>query len=146
MPTYIYCILLVSALTASCPAYLSEITHSQYRQLFLSLTSVFFTLGIFIISVLNVLMTYKNSGLCLTVCFIILIILTAFIVPESPHWLAVIKLDLNSAKRNLKLLNPNDTVSYTLRLLLCLLIIFMIPLSTYYTFHNVNLVLLIVDV
>lgn len=102
---------LISALTASCPAYISEITHSRYRQLFLSLTSAFFTLGIFIISVLHVLMTYKQSGIFLTVCFTVLIISTAFIVPESPHWLAVIKLDFDSAKSNLKRLNPNDEVS-----------------------------------
>ncbi|XP_065217214.1 facilitated trehalose transporter Tret1-like isoform X2 [Planococcus citri] len=106
----VLCGLSRGALTATCPGYISEITYSQYRQLFLSLTTTFFTLGVFIVSFLHAFTTYVHAALFLSGCFVALTVLTYLVVPESPHWLAVIKLDSTTAKRNLKKLNPNQSV------------------------------------
>lgn len=93
------------AITSHCPTYISEITHSDFRQMFLSFCTLYFTLGYCIITLFNLWLTSQDVAWCFAVIFTIIAIFVAVFVSESPHWLAVIKSDITKAKTTLRKYN-----------------------------------------
>lgn len=102
----------VSALTSHSSTYISEITHGDYRQMLLSLTTVYFSLGYSATSGANLMFSWTEAGLIFAILFSILCTLAVVLVPESPHWLAVIRLDSRRAKNTMKKLNPEHAVRH----------------------------------
>lgn len=97
--------------------YVSEISHSSYRQILLSLNSVFFSGGILTAtSLANLDLNVANSAfIWLTIANIVLIII---FLPESPIWLLKFKSSKNvdKAKAAMKKIYPkNDQVIIRLK-------------------------------
>lgn len=90
--------------------YVSEIAHPSYKQLLLSLMSVYFSGGI----LLSTLTTRLDSAIVnlLFIGFsVITMILIVFYVPESPIWLLQFKRSesrINKAKNAMKQIYPNN--------------------------------------
>lgn len=78
--------------------------------MFLSFTTLYFTFGCTITSAINIIFSWEEAAIYFAVYFVMMTVLTIILIPESPHWLGVIKLDLRKAKILMKKLNPTNTV------------------------------------
>lgn len=75
--------------------------------------------GVFLVTMINELLKWRGAALCFIVFFALLLALIVFFVPESPHWLAIMKLDTRQAKIVLRKLNTDEKVSYLQEYLIC---------------------------
>lgn len=91
--------------------YVSELSHAKYRPAFSGLLMLYASLGILIVSVLQIFFTWQQTALFCCIFFTIILVLCIYYLPESPVWLAKFRSDLVGAKRTLRSLISNDEVS-----------------------------------
>ncbi|KAM7248967.1 hypothetical protein ACFE04_008306 [Oxalis oulophora] len=91
--------------------YVSELSHTKYRAAFSGFLMLYASVGIVVISILQIFFTWQQTALICCIFFTILLILCIFYLPESPIWLAKFRSDLDGAKRTLRFLISNDEPS-----------------------------------
>lgn len=91
--------------------YVSELSHAKYRAAFSGFLMLYASVGIVVISILQIFFTWQQTALICCIFFTILLILCIFYLPESPVWLAKFRSDLDGAKRTLRFLISDDEVS-----------------------------------
>lgn len=87
--------------------YVSEITHTNFRAMMLSLNSVFVSFGILLTCCLGLWFQWKILSLIFCVLIVLTLILLWF-VPESPHWLVTFRGENQSAAKSLRWLYKNN--------------------------------------
>ncbi|CAH1736010.1 unnamed protein product [Aphis gossypii] len=89
--------------------YVSEISHSSYKQILLSLNSVFFSGGILISTCLADL-EWKVINFSFVIFTIVNMVLIIIYLPESPIWILKFKSSehIDKAKKAVKQIYPND--------------------------------------
>ncbi|GJQ81952.1 hypothetical protein Trydic_g20417 [Trypoxylus dichotomus] len=103
---------LAAGLSTVSIVYVSEISHPNFRPMFLSLNSVFVSFGILITCIFGTLFDWRIMALIY--CGISAFSFVAlFFVPETPHWLATFKDDSSGAARSLKWTYPEQEVFET---------------------------------
>lgn len=107
----------IAGMMISNVVYVSEVSHKQYRSIFLSLLGFYFSLGILLTTVLQAFLTWRQSALFNFAFFIVTSFLVAIFTPESPLWLANFRSDWKGAKRSLRRLIANDQVNVFVKLI-----------------------------
>lgn len=103
-----------AGMTSMAVVYVSEITHSSYKQVLLSLNSVFFSLGILFATTVGSLFQWPTVNMIFFIFTAIMTVLSAIFLPESPVWLTKFRVDrAYEAKSSLKRIYPkNDKVGF----------------------------------
>lgn len=101
----------VSGLATVSAFYVSELSHAKYRAAFSGFITIHSSVGILVVSVLQVFFTWQQTALICGLFFTSIFVLCFYYLPESPVWLANFQSDLEGAKRTLRSLISNDKVS-----------------------------------
>lgn len=101
-------------MTSMAVVYVSEITHSSYKQVLLSLNSVFFSIGILFATTVGSLFQWQAVNMIFFIFTAITTVLSAIFLPESPVWLTKFWVDRDyEARSSLKRIYPkNDKVGF----------------------------------
>lgn len=103
---------LAAGLSTVTIVYVSEISHPNFRPMFLSLNSVFVSFGILITCVFGTLFDWRTMAFIY--CGISGISFCAlFFVPETPHWLVTFRNDSSGAAKSLKWAYPEQGIFQT---------------------------------
>lgn len=99
-------------MTSASIIYVSEIAHSSYRQMLLSLNSVFFSIGVLFATTVSSLAQWQAVNVIFFILTAVTVILLVIILPESPVWLAKFRSDrVYEATNSLRRIYPrNDQV------------------------------------
>lgn len=92
--------------------YVSEIAHASYRQVLLSLNSVFFSVGVLFATTVGSLFKWQMVNIIFLIFTTVTTVLLVVILPESPIWLAKFRASrVYEARSSLKRIYPiNDQV------------------------------------
>lgn len=94
--------------------YVSEIAHSSYRQMLLSLNSVFFSIGMLFATIVGTLFQWQAVNVIFFIFTAITAILLVVVLPESPVWLAKFRVDrISDIKKSMRRIYPkNNQVTF----------------------------------
>lgn len=94
--------------------YVSEIAHASYRQVLLSLNSVFFSVGVLFATTVGSLFKWQLVNIIFLIFTAVITVLLVVFLPESPIWLAKFRASrVYEARSSLKRIYPiNDQVSF----------------------------------
>ncbi|XP_025410402.1 facilitated trehalose transporter Tret1-like isoform X2 [Sipha flava] len=92
--------------------YVSEIAHASYRQVLLSLNSVFFSVGVLFATTVGSFFKWQMVNMIFLIFTAVITVLLVIFLPESPIWLAKFRASrVYEAKNSLKRIYPiNDQV------------------------------------
>lgn len=99
-------------MTSMVVVYVSEISHSSYRQVLLSLNSVFFSVGVLFATTVGLIFQWQMVNMIFFIFTAVTTVLLVTFLPESPVWLAKFRTDRTyDARCSMKKIYPkNDQV------------------------------------
>jgi len=109
-----------TGMTSMVVIYVSEIAHSSYRQVLLSLNSVFFSVGVLFATTVGSLFQWQAVNVIFFIFTAVTTVLLVIFLPESPVWLAKFRTDsMYDARSSMRRIYPrNNQVSLTISLTL----------------------------
>jgi len=103
--------ILSSGMTTANMVYVSEISHKKYRPIFLSLLTVYTSLGVLLTTISKLVFSWRQTALFYFGLFSFFTIAVIFYTPESPVWLITMRQDRTAARKSLRKLYSHDEVN-----------------------------------
>ncbi|KAE9539943.1 hypothetical protein AGLY_005195, partial [Aphis glycines] len=96
-------------MTSMVVVYVSEIAHSSYRQVLLSLNSVFFSVGVLFATTVGSLFQWQAVNVIFFTFTAVTTVLLVIFLPESPAWLAKFRTDrMYDARSSMRRIYPRN--------------------------------------
>ncbi|XP_026822942.1 sugar transporter ERD6-like 7 [Rhopalosiphum maidis] len=101
-------------MTSMVVVYVSEIAHSSYRQVLLSLNSVFFSVGVLFATSVGSLFHWQTVNVIFFLFTAITTVLLVIFLPESPVWLAKFRTDhIYDVRSSMRRIYPKNNQVFT---------------------------------
>uniref|UniRef100_A0A2H8TRH6 Sugar transporter ERD6 n=1 Tax=Melanaphis sacchari TaxID=742174 RepID=A0A2H8TRH6_9HEMI len=101
-------------MTSMVVVYVSEIAHSSYRQVLLSLNSVFFSVGVLFATMVGSLFQWQTVNVIFFIFTAVTTVLLVIFLPESPVWLAKFRTNrMYDARNSMRRIYPKNNQVFT---------------------------------